>query len=87
MRINRKSDSIGTWKIGKSKMKKKRKSVHCAKHYVLRGQGRKTPLKGLTVNEKSFLKPGMDAGSCSLMTPVDWRCLWASWVALGDTMY
>ena len=33
-------------------MKKKGKSVHCAKHYVLRGQGRKTPLKGLQVNAK-----------------------------------
>ena len=26
--------------------------MHCAKHYVLRGQGRKTPLKGLKDNEK-----------------------------------
>jgi len=39
-------------RLNLSKMKKKGKSVHCAKHYVLRGQGRKTPLKGLQVNEK-----------------------------------
>ena len=38
---------------GKSaELAKKGKSVHSAKHYVLRGQGRKTPLRGLQVNEK-----------------------------------